>query len=278
MESICAKNKVFVFILAVGFLCSLLFWRPAAAKLYKWVDENGVTHYSQTPPPESDDVKIKTFSEFADSEYFDVPVLYLPSIAEISKKQHQKVLESTRSKSPSGYIPWFYLVERNSSTPRAWGLTVNAYFKPDQTSERIRKGKILRLNTRVTQCRNCNIETPEEWPAKALNWKYCQVVRPGKSFDDVSVIPTVDKRPMHLYSGGILSDAAILTIVDTVRNKMQPRDHRIRYISLSGSTTGETGKIPYHVILSTDDKSYGMYFNDGKWSDKMVFKKSGKRK
>lgn len=30
---------------------------PAAADMYKWVDEKGVTHYSETPPPEGTKAK-----------------------------------------------------------------------------------------------------------------------------------------------------------------------------------------------------------------------------
>jgi hypothetical protein len=30
---------------------------PAAAAMYKWVDEKGVTHYSETPPPEGTQAK-----------------------------------------------------------------------------------------------------------------------------------------------------------------------------------------------------------------------------
>ena len=32
---------------------------PAAAKLYKWVDENGVTQYTATPPPKADFKELK---------------------------------------------------------------------------------------------------------------------------------------------------------------------------------------------------------------------------
>lgn len=32
---------------------------PAAAQYYKWVDEHGVTHYSQTPPPDHSFAKLR---------------------------------------------------------------------------------------------------------------------------------------------------------------------------------------------------------------------------
>lgn len=38
-------------------LFSLLAWSTANAKLYKWTDENGEVHYSQTPPPKQGDIK-----------------------------------------------------------------------------------------------------------------------------------------------------------------------------------------------------------------------------
>jgi hypothetical protein len=37
----------------------LLLALPALAKSYRWVDENGVTHYSQRPPVEAESVEIK---------------------------------------------------------------------------------------------------------------------------------------------------------------------------------------------------------------------------
>ena len=41
------KNKLFV-----ALILGLSFSLPATAKLYKWVDENGTTHYGETIPPE----------------------------------------------------------------------------------------------------------------------------------------------------------------------------------------------------------------------------------
>lgn len=34
----------------------------SADTFYKWVDENGVTHYTPTPPPEAEVQKVKTFT------------------------------------------------------------------------------------------------------------------------------------------------------------------------------------------------------------------------
>jgi len=39
--------------------CLVLICSIAYAKLYKWVDENGVTHYSNTAPPQSSEVETK---------------------------------------------------------------------------------------------------------------------------------------------------------------------------------------------------------------------------
>jgi uncharacterized protein YifN (PemK superfamily) len=38
--------------LLVAFIVGATFSLPAAAKLYKWVDDNGTTHYGETIPPE----------------------------------------------------------------------------------------------------------------------------------------------------------------------------------------------------------------------------------
>src|SRR3989338_6186886 len=47
------KNKLsVVFIIGIFFSAGMSFSLPAAAKLYKWVDEQGTTHYGETVPPE----------------------------------------------------------------------------------------------------------------------------------------------------------------------------------------------------------------------------------
>ena len=38
--------------LLLAFIVGLTFSLPAAAKLYKWVDDQGITHYGETIPPE----------------------------------------------------------------------------------------------------------------------------------------------------------------------------------------------------------------------------------
>jgi hypothetical protein len=38
--------------LSIGFICAMVLSVSAEAKLYKWVDNNGVTHYGEVIPPE----------------------------------------------------------------------------------------------------------------------------------------------------------------------------------------------------------------------------------
>lgn len=52
-------NKQFPTMIAVIFAGLLCLSSPAMAKLYKWVDENGVTQYTQTPPVKSDFSQVK---------------------------------------------------------------------------------------------------------------------------------------------------------------------------------------------------------------------------
>lgn len=52
------NNKLFSGLAGI-ILCSLFLNSPAMARLYKWVDENGVTQYTQTPPPKGDFTDIK---------------------------------------------------------------------------------------------------------------------------------------------------------------------------------------------------------------------------
>ena len=46
------KKLLAALILGISFTLGISFSLPAAAKLYKWVDENGTTHYGETIPPE----------------------------------------------------------------------------------------------------------------------------------------------------------------------------------------------------------------------------------
>ena len=56
--------------LCIGFTALLLATAPAgAAELYKWVDENGVTNYSNNPPPKSKTGKAATIVEDRVSVY-----------------------------------------------------------------------------------------------------------------------------------------------------------------------------------------------------------------
>ncbi len=56
--------KLFLGRTAVVFLMILammtLFTSQAPAEIYRWVDENGVTHFSDQPPPNSYDKKVET--------------------------------------------------------------------------------------------------------------------------------------------------------------------------------------------------------------------------
>ena len=52
-------NKLFCTLTAAAFGTLLCLSSPAMAKLYKWVDENGVTQYTQTPPPKADFSQVK---------------------------------------------------------------------------------------------------------------------------------------------------------------------------------------------------------------------------
>jgi biotin carboxylase len=47
-------------ILIAAMMCALA--APAAAQLYKWVDKDGKTHYSDTPPPNQDTKQLKASS------------------------------------------------------------------------------------------------------------------------------------------------------------------------------------------------------------------------
>src|SRR5688500_7252569 len=55
--------------LYIGLAAALLVSAPAGAQRYKWVDENGVTNYSNEPPPKSRTRKPPTIVEDTISVY-----------------------------------------------------------------------------------------------------------------------------------------------------------------------------------------------------------------
>lgn len=58
------KSFIVSILMVVGLICT------ANAELYKWVDENGVKHFSNTPPSDADEVEsaIETKNESSDFE------------------------------------------------------------------------------------------------------------------------------------------------------------------------------------------------------------------
>ena len=51
-------KKAFVFLMILAVM--ILFTAQAPAEIYRWVDENGVTHFSDQPPPSSYNKKVET--------------------------------------------------------------------------------------------------------------------------------------------------------------------------------------------------------------------------
>ncbi len=78
-------KRIQIILISIAFLTWLL---PATAKTYRWVDENGVTIYSQAPPPSGDATIMKP------------PPKPAASPDEIMKglKQRQATLDEARKK------------------------------------------------------------------------------------------------------------------------------------------------------------------------------------
>ena len=54
--------------LAIAVVCGALLVAPAAAQVYKWTDETGRVHYSDTPPTDADATLLPIESEATDLE------------------------------------------------------------------------------------------------------------------------------------------------------------------------------------------------------------------
>ncbi|HKJ28539.1 MAG TPA: DUF4124 domain-containing protein [Anaerolineales bacterium] len=57
-------RKVAGSIIALSALLLALSSSSALAEVYKWTDENGVTHYTQTPPPSGQDAELQDVPEY----------------------------------------------------------------------------------------------------------------------------------------------------------------------------------------------------------------------
>ncbi len=97
----------------IALLVGLTFSLPASAKLYKWVDKNGVTHYGETIPPEYADRDREELNKSGRTvKVIDVPTAEerkaqkeaedkkrADEKAAIEKKRHDLTLTSTYSNS-----------------------------------------------------------------------------------------------------------------------------------------------------------------------------------
>lgn len=71
---------------------------PALAGMYKWVDEQGITHYSQTPPPSGNAQQIKPPPTPADSE---AAVKRLEAQRQEAQKRHEAGQQDARESQKS---------------------------------------------------------------------------------------------------------------------------------------------------------------------------------
>ncbi|HSM98890.1 MAG TPA: DUF4124 domain-containing protein, partial [Gallionella sp.] len=76
----------------VALIVGLTLSFPVAAKLYKWVDDNGVTHYGETIPPEyanKDRVELNQSGRVIKSEEVNTPERRLAREQEEAKKREE---------------------------------------------------------------------------------------------------------------------------------------------------------------------------------------------
>lgn len=81
------------FRLLAALILSLAFSAPVAAKLYKWVDSNGVTHYGETVPPEFAD---KNRSELKAGRVIKTEEVLSPEESRAKKASEQKKREDEK--------------------------------------------------------------------------------------------------------------------------------------------------------------------------------------
>lgn len=93
-------------------LIVVIWFLPANAQLYKWVDENGVTHYSNTAPPDSHQVETRTEAKGDPSpgshSLDDVLDSYKRDEEEDRKYNSQQAAEPPESSEENGHTADYY--------------------------------------------------------------------------------------------------------------------------------------------------------------------------
>jgi hypothetical protein len=84
-------------------LCLLLLFIPVSAQavIYKWYDENGKVHYSQSPPPKGSQRAPIDTSTFSATEMYKAPKVSFKPKKQSKPKRRTKPAVKTISKRPN---------------------------------------------------------------------------------------------------------------------------------------------------------------------------------
>jgi hypothetical protein len=216
-------------------LCLLVFsLLPCSvqADLYRWQDQNGVVHFSDTPPPEKQAGTLEVMAEAESSPISggafgentplqnDDNVLYSLRSKPLTAEQKLSIDACLKRHNVHQGL-WFYHVERNDYDDNRWFLHVSIYFKPEKTQGRVRSGKMLFLETLHGEA-----EPQGNWPGRSGILNYYQAARPNGSFSSLASPPDIKDIPFSKEDASI-PDAYIVEIIDTIRAIPRFKTHPI---------------------------------------------------
>ncbi len=122
--------------LLVALLFGLTFSLPAAAKLYKWVDDNGVTHYGEVIPP----------------EYADKSRVELNKQGKIVKEKHVLSPEERAAQKELDAVK----LEKKEATLKQerYDKTLTSTYSNSKEIDLARKRNLLHIDTRINSIKS----------------------------------------------------------------------------------------------------------------------------
>lgn len=211
----------------------------------------------------------------------EIPIIYHNRFKPepLSRSQKEKILNEANSLAPKDQQIWFIRVLYNRLS-HTYNIAV--YYTPDQTTERIRKGKFVQLGS----LRN---EMIEKWFKSVLGWKsseqdvgklvslpqdkcledYCQVSLSSKPFSFELEIPPQNTLLPFLVPTN-LTDKEIIEIIDLIRETypshkepiicMIKEDNRIGI--MTGTVESGTSGMGHYLEYMKRNGEYGLVVED----------------
>lgn len=273
------------------FLFLLFFSNPGLADLYKWVDENGNTHFSDTPPPEENNAQIEAMASVGGTQHKsgssdflrEKMYLYYPDTKRLTEPQKRKIEQKINGFIARGRLSfevriWFVRINANDYTDNLWLLDADVFCLPHETTNRLNVGYALTLKNYSPD----SLDSPDQWPSYFAYRKYYHV-KPA-SYINRGKVPYPADIPQfsNLYppkrildSGGVelnsnrflgkVDKNMLVECVDMVKSKVRLRDNPLEVIFFQKDSFDENGALNLFSAL-TLKKAIHFKKTKGQWT------------